>query len=105
MPEMPHIRMRCTHRCTTEIPPIHVTASAVRTPSYTQPVAEQETYTLCPSCGRKVDPNEPEVKYAVEMRRLAVMGGGYEYIDGMGAYIHEHCAIPSGYRPKPVATP
>jgi hypothetical protein len=63
---------------------------------------EQETYTLCPACGRKVATNEPGVQYAVEVQRFAVMGG-YQYADGMGAYIHEQCAVPRGYRaaPKP----
>jgi hypothetical protein len=39
---------------------------------------------------RQVDPNEPGAQYAVELLRFAV-SGGYQYADGMGAYVHEHC--------------
>jgi len=61
---------------------------------------EEERCTPCPSCGQPVDPNEPGVKYTFKLEQQTTMRG-YEHVDGMGAYFHEACYIPTGYRKAP----
>jgi hypothetical protein len=60
-----------------------------------------ETFTLCVSCGRRVAPDEPGVRFAVEIVRLDTFGGT-DHIEGMGSFIHARCGIPRGYRQKDV---
>jgi hypothetical protein len=59
-----------------------------------------KTFTRCPRCGQKVDPDGEGVRYAVELKRIDTMGGT-DRIEGMGGYFHAGCAVPSGWLEKP----
>src|SRR5579864_4806315 len=50
----------------------------------------EEPYTLCPGCGKRVEPKGADVVYAVEIKRIDRMGG-FDYVEGMGAFFHESC--------------
>jgi hypothetical protein len=63
-------------------------------------MSDQEQYTRCPACGKVVDPNARDVRYAFELQRLPT-ARGYQTVDGLGAYFHEGCKILSGYRLAP----
>jgi hypothetical protein len=67
-------------------------------------VASDETYTLCPYCGERVEPDEPGVVYAAEQRELTAMGPTRQIVDGMGGYFHASCppeAVGYARRPRP----
>ena len=51
-----------------------------------------ETYTLCPYCQEKVDPQDSGVRYGVEQVRIDRMGG-FDLIDGMGGFFHPGCPM------------
>jgi hypothetical protein len=55
-------------------------------------MSEDETFTLCPGCGQRVDRDEPGVRYGVEQKRTATMGGTFN-IDGMGGFFHPGCSM------------
>jgi hypothetical protein len=60
------------------------------------------TFTACAYCGRRVDPTQPGVTYAVE--QVPVPGMGDLNTDGIGSYFHPGCSMAAaGYeeRPKP----
>lgn len=54
-------------------------------------MTEPEIYTLCPYCGERVEPDEPGVVYAVEIREVRTFGGR-DFIDGMGGFFHPGCS-------------
>jgi hypothetical protein len=60
-----------------------------------------ETYTLCPTCGQRVEPDEPGVHYGRELRRIDTFGGT-EYLDGIGGFFHARCALPRNWRAEPI---
>jgi hypothetical protein len=60
---------------------------------------ENKPFTLCPRCRQKVEPTDPDVHFAVEMRRIDSFGGT-EYVEGMGGYFHPDCRIPAEWKPK-----
>jgi hypothetical protein len=69
--------------------------------SYTQPMTdEEETSTRCPSCAEIVNLDDPDVQYTFELRGIQTLRG-YETVDGIRAYFHADCRVPSGYRPAP----
>ena len=48
-------------------------------------MSEDETFTLCPYCGRRVEPDDPGVRYGVAQKRIDTMGGTFN-VDGMGGF-------------------
>ena len=46
---------------------------------------EGKTYTICPSCGQRVEPEQEGVVYAVELERVDTFGAT-DYIEGVGAF-------------------
>jgi hypothetical protein len=63
-----------------------------------------EPYTICPSCGRKVDRAEAGVHYAVELHRVDTTDAT-NYLEGMGGFYHENCPILPSWRSKPLPHP
>ena len=66
--------------------------------------AEFETHTVCAYCGRRVDPTQPGVTYAVEQVPASGMGDLDTVADGTGSYFHPGCSMAAaGYveRPRP----
>jgi hypothetical protein len=63
---------------------------------------DEQPFTLCPGCNQRVDPDEPRVIYAVELKRIDTLRG-FDYVEGMGAVFHEgHFPHSSGrWRQKP----
>ena len=54
-----------------------------------------ETYCICELCREQVDPADPNVVRAVEMREVVAMGPTYHRVPGRGVLFHrEH--FPSG---------
>jgi len=67
-------------------------------------MTDHETYTLCPYCRERVEPDEPGVVHAVEILDAPGMGQAYDYIDGMGGFFHTGCppeAVGYARRPRP----
>jgi hypothetical protein len=65
---------------------------------------EERPFTCCPDRGEKVSPDDPNVTYAVEQRRLTAMGPTHTIVDGMGGYFHPGCspaAVGYAQRPRP----
>jgi hypothetical protein len=63
-------------------------------------MTDNESFTVCPYCDERVDPNESGVTYAVEVRRIDTMGST-QYVDGMGAFFHPGCPPSAvGYSPR-----
>lgn len=65
---------------------------------------EGGTFTLCPYCGKIVDPSDPDATYGVEQLRSVTMGPTVTYTDGMGGWFHPGCPMaPVGFveRPRP----
>jgi hypothetical protein len=63
-----------------------------------------ETHTVCAYCGRRVDPTQPGVTYAVEQVPVPGMGDPDALTDGIGSYFHPGCSMAAaGYaeRPRP----
>jgi hypothetical protein len=54
-------------------------------------VGDDETFTVCPRCGGRVEPADPGVVYAVEQREILTMGPTRETVDGMGGFFHPVC--------------
>ena len=55
-------------------------------------MTEDQTYTVCPYCDRRVDPDAEGVVYAVEQREVTTMGPTRTIIDGMGGWFHPECS-------------
>jgi hypothetical protein len=55
-------------------------------------MSSQETYTLCPYCRERVDPDESGVVYACEIRDVPGFGEGHHYVDGLGGFFHPGCS-------------
>jgi len=55
-------------------------------------MSEDETYTVCPYCGRLVEPDDPGVRYGVAQKRIDTMGGTFS-VDGMGGFFHPGCPM------------
>jgi hypothetical protein len=53
---------------------------------------EQETFTVCPYCRERVEPDDPRAIYAVEQVTLTAMGPTRSLVDGMGGYFHDGCS-------------
>lgn len=48
------------------------------------------TYTVCPHCGRRVEPDAPDVIYA--RKQVDVPGGQqHDVVDGEGGFFHFGC--------------
>jgi hypothetical protein len=45
-----------------------------------------ETYTLCPYCGERVDPADADVTYACEQVDVPGFGQTHDWVDGVGAF-------------------
>lgn len=54
------------------------------------------TFTNCPMCGQRIDPQDPTAIYAVELREPGpTFGGPSEVVEGLGAFFHPNCFNPS----------
>jgi hypothetical protein len=51
-----------------------------------------EPYTLCPYCEKRVDPDAPRVVFAVERRDVPGFGQVHDFIDEKGGFFHPHCS-------------
>jgi hypothetical protein len=61
-----------------------------------------EPHTVCAYCGRRVDPNQPGVTYAVEQLGAPTMGDPDGVADGLGSYFHPGCSMAAaGYEERP----
>lgn len=58
------------------------------------------TYTLCPRCGKKVEPDGQGVHYAVKLKRVDTQRETV-YVDDMGGFFHGGCSVPFGWRSRP----
>jgi hypothetical protein len=54
-------------------------------------MTEGGTFTVCPSCGRRVDPDADDVVYAVEQMDAPGFGQVHDFIDGRGGFLHPGC--------------
>ena len=66
-------------------------------------MSAHETFDICETCRERVEPSDPDVLYAVELKEVGGFGTGREYAEGLGVYFHEWC-YPEGsrlYRRKP----
>jgi hypothetical protein len=62
---------------------------------------ELETHAVCAYCGRRVDPNQPGVTYAVEQVATST-AGDHGVADGLGSYFHPGCSMAAaGYQERP----
>jgi hypothetical protein len=62
---------------------------------------ELEPHAVCAYCGRRVDPNQPGVTYAVERVATPSMGDD-GLVDGLGSYFHPGCSMAAaGYEERP----
>jgi hypothetical protein len=57
-------------------------------------VVSDESFTVCPYCDERVEPDDPNSVYAVEQVEVLTMGPTREIIDGMGGYFHP--GVPAG---------
>ena len=55
-------------------------------------MSEDETLSLCPHCGQRVEPDQPGVRYGVELKRMETMGGAFTTVGGDG-YFHPGCSM------------
>jgi hypothetical protein len=63
---------------------------------------DNKPFTLCPGCGKKVEPANPGTVYGVQLVRVETFGGT-DWIDGMGAFFHDEAhRARSGYQPRPM---
>jgi len=51
--------------------------------------------TLCPACGKAIEPDESDVVEAVEVVPTPGMGATSDEVEGMKAVFHERC-FPEG---------
>ncbi len=51
--------------------------------------------TLCPVCGKAIEPEETDVVEAVEIRSEPGFGAPGDQVEGMKAVFHPHC-FPEG---------
>ena len=63
---------------------------AVR-PCDNRSVTDDEPYTLCPLCHKRVEPHDPGVVYAVERKEDVTIGPTYRLGDEMGGWFHAGC--------------
>lgn len=62
-------------------------------------MSDDETFTNCPMCRQRIDPEDPTAVYAVELRDLGpTFGGPSEVAEGLGAFFHPNCFNPSSSR-------
>jgi hypothetical protein len=62
------------------------------------------TYTVCPYCGRRVEPDARDVIYARKQVDLPGSGQQHDVVDGEGGFFHPECSPEDdGYarRPRP----
>jgi hypothetical protein len=62
------------------------------------------TFTVCPYCGQRVEPDEEGVVYAREQKDMPGFGQAHDFVDGAGGFFHPGCAPERvGYarRPRP----
>lgn len=60
------------------------------------------TFTICPYCRRKIDPDEEGVVYAVEQVDTPGFGQAHDWHDGAGGFFHEACSPEAvGYARRP----
>jgi hypothetical protein len=64
-------------------------------------MGDDETFTLCRLCGKRVEPSDEGVHYAVALLDVPGFGQADDFVEGMGGFFHEYCAVPSGWRAKP----
>jgi hypothetical protein len=65
-------------------------------------MTDQEPYTLCPYCKRRVDPDQAGVVYARKPVDLAGFGQTHDWQDGEAAFFHPECSPEAvGYRRRP----
>jgi hypothetical protein len=50
-----------------------------------------ESFTVCPVCGRHVEPNDPDLVYGLKQVESVGMGPTRQVSDGIGAYFHPDC--------------
>jgi hypothetical protein len=56
-------------------------------------MVSDETYTVCPGCNVRIEPDAPGNIYAQKMERIDDFGGS-EYVEGMGGFFHAPCFPP-----------
>jgi hypothetical protein len=64
------------------------------------------TYTVCPYCGRLVEPDARDVNYARKQVNLPGFGKPDDYVDGEGGFFHPECSpedVGFARRPRPDA--
>lgn len=69
---------------------------------------DQQPYTICPYCKKRVEPAEEGVVYAVEQVDMPGFGQPHDFIDGRAAFFHAGCPperIGYARRPRPDASP
>lgn len=49
------------------------------------------TFTTCPLCGQRVEPNADGVVYAVEQVDVPGFGQAHDFVDGRGGFFHPGC--------------
>ena len=65
-------------------------------------MSDDETFTICPGCGKRIEPPEAQI-YAVELKRLDAFTST-EYVEGMGGFFHDEFCFgrTSRWRQKPM---
>jgi hypothetical protein len=48
------------------------------------------TFYVCETCRERIDPDAPDTVRAVEMKKIETMGPTVEWVEGLGAFFHEH---------------
>jgi hypothetical protein len=65
-----------------------------------------ESFTVCPVCRERVEPDDPDLVYGFEQVESVGMGPTRHVSDGMGAYFHPACfRVAANYREAPRPTP
>ena len=52
---------------------------------------DDETFTICPYCEQRVEPDDPGVVYAREQRVIETFGPTREVVDATGGFFHAGC--------------